>query len=66
MRATAILEPPTELTADQLAERTLHRGAVEAVNWGMSVVKLIRFYGPEKPMVDKTWLLPDIEKETRS
>jgi hypothetical protein len=22
---------------------------------------LIRFYGPEKPLFDKTWKLPDIE-----
>jgi len=27
---------------------------------------LFRFYGPEKPLFDKTWQLPDIEKETRS
>ena len=27
---------------------------------------LFRFYGPEKPLFDKTWRLPDIEKETRS
>jgi len=27
---------------------------------------LFRFYGPEKPLFEKTWLLPDIEKETRS
>ena len=26
---------------------------------------LFRFYGPEKPLFDKTWRLPDIEKETR-
>jgi hypothetical protein len=25
---------------------------------------LFRFYGPEKPLFDKTWLLPDIEKVT--
>jgi len=23
---------------------------------------LFRFYGPEKPLFDKTWKLPDIEK----
>jgi hypothetical protein len=23
---------------------------------------LFRFYGPEKPLFDKTWVLPDIEK----
>ena len=23
---------------------------------------LFRFYGPEKPLFDKTWRLPDIEK----
>jgi hypothetical protein len=27
---------------------------------------LFRFYGPEKPLFDKTWRLPDIEKEARS
>jgi hypothetical protein len=30
--------PTTELTADQLAERALHRRAVEAVLWGMPAV----------------------------
>jgi hypothetical protein len=24
---------------------------------------LFRFYGPQKPLFDKTWKLPDIEKE---
>ena len=23
---------------------------------------LFRFYGPEKPLFDKTWVLPDIER----
>jgi hypothetical protein len=23
---------------------------------------LFRFYGPEKPLFDKTWMLPDIER----
>ena len=23
---------------------------------------LFRFYGPEKPLFDKTWVLPDIEE----
>jgi len=23
---------------------------------------VFRFYGPEKPLFDKTWKLPDIEK----
>jgi hypothetical protein len=23
---------------------------------------LFRLYGPEKPLFDKTWVLPDIEK----
>jgi len=23
---------------------------------------LFRFYGPEKPLFDKTWKLPDIER----
>jgi len=27
---------------------------------------LFRFYGPEPPLFDRTWRLPDIEKETRS
>jgi hypothetical protein len=30
---------------------------------------LFRFYGPEKPLFEKTWRLPDIEKvreETKS
>jgi len=27
---------------------------------------LFRFYGPEKPLFDKTWRLPEIEKEMRS
>jgi hypothetical protein len=25
---------------------------------------LFRFYGPEKPLFDKTWVLPDIERVT--
>jgi hypothetical protein len=25
---------------------------------------LFRFYGPEKPLFDKTWKLPDIERIT--
>ena len=29
-------------------------------NGGFEV--LFRFYGPEKPLFDKTWKLPDIEK----
>jgi hypothetical protein len=24
---------------------------------------LFRFYGPEKPLFDKTWVLPDIERQ---
>ena len=35
MPATAILEHPTGLTADQLAARALERRAIEAVIWGM-------------------------------
>jgi hypothetical protein len=27
---------------------------------------LFRFYGPDKPLFDKTWRLPDIEKDTTS
>ena len=27
---------------------------------------LFRFYGPEEPLFDKTWVLPDIEKMKRS
>ena len=23
---------------------------------------LFRFYGPEKPVIDKSWVLPDVEK----
>ena len=29
--------------------------------WGRFEV-LLRFYGPEKPLFDKTWVLPDIEE----
>ena len=44
MPATALLEHPTELTADQLAERTLHRRAIEAVIWGMPAVNYELMY----------------------
>ena len=74
------------MSPSDLAERTVHRRAVEAVIWGMPAVNcdlmfqatvreawvptsadsrfevLFRFYGPEKPLFDKTWRLPDIEK----
>src|SRR6476469_5362394 len=44
MPGTATLEHPTELTADELAERTLHRRAVEAVIWGMPAVNYDLMY----------------------
>ena len=44
MPATAILEHPTELTADQLTARTLERRAIEAVIWGMPVVNYDLMY----------------------
>jgi hypothetical protein len=39
----------------------------KAVNWVPTNAEgkfevLFRFYGPEKPLFDKTWVLPDIEK----
>ena len=39
----------------------------KASNWIPTDAKgrfeaLFRFYGPEKPLFDKTWVLPDIEK----
>ena len=40
MPATAILEHPEELTADQLAARTSERRAVEAAIWGMPIVSV--------------------------
>ena len=65
---TAATTESTFSSAD-LAERVLHRRAVEAVIWGIPAVNfdlmfqaLVRFYGPEKPLFDKTWVLPDIEK----
>ena len=44
MPAAAILEHPTELTADQLAARTVQRRAIEAVNWGMPAVNFDLMY----------------------
>src|SRR5678809_1713803 len=44
MPAAAILEHPTELTADQLAARTVQRRAIEAVNWGMPAVNFELMY----------------------
>jgi hypothetical protein len=44
MPATAILEHPTELTADQLTARTLERRAIEAVIWGMPAVNYDLMY----------------------
>src|SRR5580765_1988054 len=44
MPAAAILEHPTELTADQLTARTLERRAIEAVIWGMPVVNYDLMY----------------------
>jgi hypothetical protein len=87
--ALALAGAPTATAAGatfspaQLAERSLHRRAVEAVVWGIfgptapggkesnwvptnaggGFEVLFRFYGPEKPLFDKTWTLPDIEKE---
>jgi hypothetical protein len=29
---------------------------------GRQFEAIFRFYGPEKPLFDKTWKLPDIEK----
>ena len=45
--------------------------AGKEVNWvptsaGGQFEVLFRFYGPEKPLFDKTWKLPDIEKQIRS
>ncbi len=39
----------------------------QETNWiptavGIRFEVLFRFYGPEKPLFDKTWILPDIEK----
>jgi len=34
-------------------------------NAGARFEALFRLYGPEKPLFDKTWVLPDIEKVTR-
>jgi hypothetical protein len=39
----------------------------EASNWVPTDAKgrfeaLFRFYGPDKPLFDKTWVLPDVEK----
>ncbi|MEI9991703.1 MAG: DUF1254 domain-containing protein [Rhizomicrobium sp.] len=39
----------------------------EEANWvptaaGVRFEVLFRFYGPDKPLFDKTWILPDIEK----
>jgi hypothetical protein len=41
--------------------------ASKELNWvptrtGAGFEVLFRFYGPEKPLFDKTWVLPDIEK----
>jgi len=44
MPGTATLEHPTELTVNELAERTVHRRAVEAVIWGMPVVNFDLMY----------------------
>ena len=44
MPATAILEHPTEITPDELAERALHRRAIEAVIWGMPAVNYDLMY----------------------
>jgi hypothetical protein len=44
MPATATLDHPTEITPDELAERALHRRAVEAVIWGMPVVNTDLMY----------------------
>jgi hypothetical protein len=41
--------------------------AGKEANWVQTVpgrgwFPFFRFYGPDKPLVDKTWKLPDIEK----
>jgi hypothetical protein len=33
-------------------------------NAGAGFEMLFRFYGPEKALFDKTWMLPDIEQIT--
>ncbi len=40
MSATTMLEHPSELTAEELATRTLERRAVEAAIWGMPIVSV--------------------------
>ncbi len=43
----------------------VHRLISAAATWGGNKFEaLFRFYGPEKPLFDKTWKLPDIEKVT--
>ncbi len=41
--------------------------AGQEANWiptvaGKAWYPIFRFYGPDKPLFDKTWKLPDIEK----
>nr|WP_240805081.1 DUF1254 domain-containing protein [Cupriavidus oxalaticus] len=63
------LEPDLKKNTDGSVD--LHFGfkapAGEESNWvptkpGSQFEVLFRFYGPEKPLFDKTWKLPDIEK----
>lgn len=63
------------LTPVDLAHRAMERRAVEAVIWACGQASqlgadrprsqfelLFRPYRPEKPLFEKTWKLPDIEK----
>ncbi|QHE71048.1 hypothetical protein GFS60_04645 [Rhodococcus sp. WAY2] len=48
-----------------VAEATINRHTDNTATcgspWAASLEILMRFYGPEKAFIDKTWQLPDIE-----
>ena len=61
-------------SSDNLVRRAVERRAIEAANWGRKQSNwtptkadgrfevLFRLYGPQKPLFDRTWVLPDIEE----
>ena len=49
----------TTLALYSLGVACLALSAVKALAWGW--FPFFRFYGPEKPLFNKTWKLPDIE-----
>jgi pimeloyl-ACP methyl ester carboxylesterase len=47
---------------DRVAAFVVNKGGIYYTAKGTPWVAMFRFYGPDKPIFDKTWRLPDIER----